>query len=80
MSKNKTLIIYNRDGVKCDTKFLICDIEVFWILMYPDREVVAIIDMKGERHEVVLKPTIEKLQTEDGSVVEYYETTFRVDV
>lgn len=77
MSKNKTLIIYNRDGAECDTKFPICDIEDFFIWTYPDHEVVTIIDTKGERHRVELKPTIEKLQLEDGSFVECYVTTFR---
>ena len=80
MNKNKTLIIYNRDGAECDTKFPICDIEYFFIWTHLDHEVVEIIDMKGERHRVDLKPTIKKSQLEDGTVVEYYTTTFRIDV
>lgn len=80
MSKNKTLIIYNRDGAECDTKFPICDIRDFRLCEDLDNEEVEIVDTKGERHRVVLKPTIKKLQLEDGSFVEYYTTIFRINI
>lgn len=80
MSKNKTLIVYNRDGAECDTKFPIRYIERFAIWTHSDHEEVVIIDTKGERHRVNLTPTRKKDIMYDGGVVEYYTTTFGIDV
>lgn len=71
MSKNKTLIVYNKDGAECDTKFPICDIKRFCLC---EDGVAVIIDTKGKKYIVALKPTIEK------DIRDEYTTSFRVDV
>lgn len=49
--KSKTLIIYNWDGVKCNTKFPISDIKKIHVCKYSGDEVVEITDTKGETHK-----------------------------
>ena len=66
--KNKTLIVYNKDGAECDTKFPICDIKRFSLC---EDGVAVIIDTKSKKHIVALEPA----DTRDE-----YTTSFRVDV
>lgn len=51
MKSKKKLIIYNWAGVKCNTKFPICDIKKIHVCKYSGDEVVEITDAKGETHE-----------------------------
>ena len=50
MKSKKNLIIYNWDGVKCNTKFPISDIKKIHICKYSGDEVVEIIDTRGKLH------------------------------
>jgi hypothetical protein len=61
--KNETLIIYNYNGVACDTKFPVRDIKKIHVCEYAGDEVVEIVDKEGGTHkydsaDIVNKPRI----------------------
>lgn len=72
--KSKTLIIYNWDGVKCNTKFPISDIKKIHVCKYSGDEVVEITNAKGETHKydsaVIAK---------DPRAMSYYDGSFDLD-
>ena len=51
INETHTLIIYNWDGVKCDTKFPVCDIKRIQVYRFSGDEVVRITDKKGMTYE-----------------------------
>lgn len=48
--KNKTLIIYNFQGIACDTKFPVCDIKQIRVFNRSGDEAVYITDVKNDTH------------------------------
>ena len=74
MKSKKTLIIYNWDGVKCNTKFPISDIKKIHVCKYSGDEVVEITDAEGEIHKydsaVIAK---------DPRAISYFDGSFDLD-